>query len=208
MATWSAGARSEAVNAPRVLLGSASPRRREILEALGCRVLVRPVEVDEDEREGESSDAYLARVVEAKLAAARAQGLPDDCAVLLVADTTVVLDSAILHKPRDDEDAARMLRTLSDRTHVVTTRFALVAPAIPVHVESVSTRVTFRAVHADEIPAYVASGEGRDKAGGYAIQGRAAAFILRIEGSYGAVVGLPAAEVSVALRRMLGRPPL
>jgi len=188
------------VNAPCVLLASASPRRREILESLGFSVRVRPVEVDEDERPGEPSDAYLARVVDDKLARARASGLPDDCFSLLVADTMVVLDSSILHKPRDDEDAARMIRTLAGRTHVVTTRFAIAGRSNRTHVESVATKVTFRPVREDEVLAYVASGEGRDKAGGYAIQGRGGAFVKAIEGSYGAVVGLPACEVSVVLR--------
>jgi septum formation protein len=95
-----------------------------------------------------------------------------------------------------------MLETLSGRVHVVTTRFAIANPTRIEHVESVATRVVFRPLEPDEIEAYVASGEGEDKAGGYAIQGGAASFVARIEGSYGAVVGLPLAEVSVALRRL------
>ncbi len=200
------------VGTPRVLLCSASPRRREILQAMGMAVEVRPVQVegrgplagiDEQQRPGETAEAYLERVVDEKLAAAKAGGIPEDGRVMLVADTVVVLDEAILHKPVDDADGARMIRALSDHTHVVTTRFALFVSSHPAHVQSVSTNVTFRAVEESEIAEYVASGEGRDKAGGYAIQGRAAAFITRIEGSYGAVVGLPAAEVSVAIRALL-----
>jgi septum formation protein len=185
----------------RVLLASASPRRKSLLEALGMKVSVRPVDIDESERPGEGAAAYLARVVDAKLAAARAFSLEGHDA-LLVADTTVDLDGALLHKPEDDEDARRIFRTLSGRTHVVTTRFAAHTQQGDTHVESVATRVVFRPIDEDEIEAYVATGEGRDKAGGYAIQGGGAAFISRIEGSYGAVVGLPSCEVVVALRRL------
>lgn len=158
---------------------------------------VHPVDVDENERAGERSTAYIARIVESKLASARALLAGHDA--LIVADTVVDVDGAILHKP--EGNGAEMLRRLSARAHVVTTRFA-VATTRDTHIESVSTRVVFRALDADEIDAYVATGEGDDKAGGYAIQGRGAAFVARIEGSYGAVVGLPACEVSVALRRL------
>lgn len=192
---------------PTLLLASASPRRRALLETLGHRVLVHPTSVDEDERPGETARAYLERVVDAKLAAARAASanVKDAWDALLVADTTVDLDGGLLHKPTDEADARRILRALSGRAHVVTTRFAIATPAGSAHVESVATRVVFRAMEEDEIDAYAASGEGTDKAGGYAIQGLGAAFVQRIEGSYGAVVGLPSCEVSVALRRLLGR---
>jgi septum formation protein len=182
----------------RILLCSASPRRRALLEALGHSVDVRPVDVDETERSAEGAAGYITRIVDSKLEAAR--GLLIDHDALLVADTIVDLDGAILHKPSGN--GADMLRTLSDRTHVVTTRFAI-ATKSDQHVESVATRVVFRKLHDDEIAAYVATGEGDDKAGGYAIQGRGAAFVSRIEGSYGAVVGLPSCEVSVVLRRLL-----
>ncbi|MBI2389484.1 MAG: septum formation protein Maf [Deltaproteobacteria bacterium] len=196
-----------------ILLASASPRRRALLETLGHRVLVEAVAVDEDERPGEGATAYIERVVALKLAAAIAHAPATGWDALLVADTVVELDGAILHKPVDAADGRRMLRTLADRAHVVTTRFALATPGGAHHVatpggarhfESVATRVVFRALWDDEIDAYVASGEGDDKAGGYAIQGGAGAFVSRIEGSYGAVVGLPLSEVSVALRRLLG----
>jgi septum formation protein len=186
-----------------LLLASASPRRRALLEALGHRVVVRPVDVDERELPGEGAEAYLARIVEAKLIAARALKIDEPFDALLVADTAVIVDDVILQKPVDDADAARMVRSLGGRAHVVTTRFALAVGA-RTHVESVSTRVVFRAFFSGEIESYAASGEGRDKAGAYAIQGRAAAFIERIEGSYGAVVGLPSCEVEVALRASCG----
>jgi septum formation protein len=184
----------------RVLLASASPRRKNLLETLGITVTVRPVDVDEDERPGESAASYLSRIVAAKLAAATARGL-DGHDALLVADTTVDLDGALLHKPASDEDGRRMLRALSGRSHVVRTGFAI-ATGEERHVEIVPANVVFRALEDDEIERYVASGEGRDKAGGYGIQGLAAAFISRIEGSYGAIVGLPSSEVVVALRRL------
>lgn len=188
----------------RVLLASASPRRKNLLETVGTlfglrEVTVRPVDIDESERPGESAAAYLSRVVEAKLVAALS--MLGDHDALLVADTTVDLDGQLLHKPVDDEDGRRMLRALSGRTHVVRTGFAI-ATARERHVEIVPTQVVFRALEEGEIERYVASGEGRDKAGGYGIQGLGAAFVSRIEGSYGAVVGLPSSEVVVALRRL------
>lgn len=183
-----------------VLLASASPRRKALVEALGHRVVVSPVDVDERELAGESPAAYLERVVGAKAEKARALvvGTPTD--VTLVADTIVVVDGAILQKPRDDADGAAMLRRLSGRDHTVTTRFSLAAADGRSHAESVTTVVTFRPVEEDEIAWYVATGEGRDKAGGYAVQGHAAAFVAKLSGSYGAVVGLPSCEVAVALR--------
>ena len=197
----------------RILLASASPRRRALLEALGHRVLVRPVDVDERERLGEGAEAYLARIVDDKLAAARSLRTDEPFDATLVADTAVIVPrenadtsgaaGVILQKPAGDSDARRMLALLAGRAHLVTTRFALAARD-RVHVESVTTRVVFRALFDGELDAYVGSGEGRDKAGAYAIQGRAAAFIERIEGSYGAVVGLPSCEVEVAMRALLG----
>ncbi|GAC1546759.1 MAG: nucleoside triphosphate pyrophosphatase [Polyangiales bacterium] len=190
-----------------LLLASASPRRRALLEAIGHRVHVKAVDVDEAELPGEQADAYLARIVDAKLAAGRALAPPFACDALLVADTAVIVDrhggQAILQKPASDAEGAAMLRALGGRAHRVTTRFALATPDGRTHVESVTTAVLFRALDDDEIAAYVRSGEGRDKAGGYAIQGRAASFVVRIDGSYGAVVGLPSCEVELALRRLL-----
>ena len=187
-----------------ILLASASPRRREILESLGHRVHVRATSIDESEREGEAPDAYLSRVVNGKLAAARALVDPPEHDAIVVADTTVVVDAQLLQKPIDDDDARRMLRAIAGRDHLVTTRFA-VANARASRQQSVVTRVSVRAMEPAEIEAYVATGEGRDKAGGYAIQGRGASFVARIDGSYGAVVGLPACEVELALRAVMAR---
>lgn len=183
-------------------LASGSPRRREILESLGVPHVVVKAPVDEDERPGERVDDYLLRVVGDKLASACATSLGDVAAVL-VADTTVVLDDTMLAKPSSIADAARMVRALAGRDHDVKTAFALGAvDGSVLHREIVATRVTFRPMSEREIEDYAASGEGLDKAGAYAVQGRGAAFIPRIVGSYSCVVGLPACEVMVALSRL------
>jgi septum formation protein len=188
-----------------LLLGSGSPRRREMLAMLGVPFVVRTGDVDESQRAGEAPAAYLARVTEAKLDAVRA-GAPAAVAGVLVADTIVVApDGGILGKPRDDGDARAMIERLAGATHEVSTRFLLApadASAPAVHAETVTTRVTMRVLAAGEAERYAATGEGRDKAGAYAVQGRAAAFIARIEGSYTGVVGLPLSEVVAAMRAL------
>jgi septum formation protein len=171
-----------------------------LLEVLGHTVAVHAVDVDESERPGETASAYVERIVASKLRAATVLTASADARV--VADTVVDLDGQILHKPTDRADAKRILNLLSGRAHAVTTRFA-VATASESHVESVTTRVFFRSITDEEIDAYLATGEADDKAGAYGIQGRAGAFVSRIEGSYGAVVGLPSCEVEVALRRLV-----
>jgi septum formation protein len=183
-------------------LASGSPRRREILESLGVPLVVVKAPVDEAERPGEGVDDYLVRVVGDKLASACARPLGETAAVL-VADTTVVLDDTMLAKPESIADARRMIAALAGREHDVKTAFAIGGVDGGVlHREIVSTRVVFRAMTDAEIDDYAASGEGLDKAGAYAVQGRAAAFIPRIVGSYSCVVGLPACEVMVAFSRL------
>jgi len=193
-----------------LLLGSASPRRREILATLGLPITVVSVDVDERVLPGEAPAAYLERIVSDKLGAAslRARGV----GAVLVADTSVILGDRALGKPSDEAEARDMLRSLSGREHEVWTRFALASgadPARAVHAETVRTRVFFRALDDAEIDGYAATGEGLDKAGAYAIQGIGSFAVERIEGSYSNVVGLPACEVVVALRRagLLGRFP-
>jgi septum formation protein len=171
----------------------------------GVPFAVRVAQADESVRAGEPPERYLERVTAAKLDAVRALDL-EPCPGVLVADTIVVAsDGAILGKPADEVEAYAMVERLAAATHTVRTRFAM-APAAPrsapVHAQTVVTRVTFRAVSGAEARAYVASGEGQDKAGGYAAQGRAAVFIERIDGSYTNVVGLPVCEVVVALRSL------
>ncbi len=195
-------------DATPLVLGSGSPRRREILTSLRVPHVVLAGQADETVREGEPVEAYLARVTRAKLDAVTA-ALPEElrarALAVLVADTSVIVDGAILGKPAGADEAEQMIRRLAGRTHEVRTRFAVArlpraALAPPLHEETVTTRVTFRALSPREIRAYAESGEGLDKAGGYAVQGLGAALVPRIEGSYTNVVGLPACEVAVALR--------
>lgn len=161
-------------------------------------------DTDEGQFPDEPSSLYHARIVMAKLhavcAKASAAGLGD--ALVLVADTIVVLGDRVLGKPESEEDARRMLAGLANSEHEVRTRFLLaeVEGAAVVHAQTVTTTVWFRPLEAEEIAAYVATGEPMDKAGAYGIQGRAASFVRALEGSYTAVVGLPLAEVTVALR--------
>lgn len=183
-----------------LLLGSASPRRRELIGGLGIPFRIAAPDVDETLRLGESPDAYLERI--GALKADAVPVLPCDDA-LLVADTTVVVDDHILAKPQDAAEAQRMLEELSGRAHVVATRFVLrrLRGNLATHAETVRTEVMFRTLSPRELEAYARSGEGTDKAGGYAIQGGAAAFVREIRGSYTNVVGLPLAQVAEALDR-------
>jgi septum formation protein len=177
-----------------------------MMTMLGVPIVVCAADVDESLHPGESPDDYLARITRGKLEAVRARVTAPAESCVLVADTVVVApDGEILGKPRDDEQARAMIERLAGGTHQVRTRFLLapVTPSTaPAHAQTVVTRVTFRAVGPDEAEAYAATGEGRDKAGAYAVQGRAAVFVERIEGSYTGVVGLPLSEVVVALRAL------
>jgi len=194
----------------RLILASASPRRAELLRAAGYTFDVVVAEVDESIRAGESPSTYVRRLAAEKSAAAqvvvsgfsRTVDSPPEGGhyqpVILGADTTVVVDGEILGKPRDDEDGRRMLQRLSGATHHVVTGVSLRRGAYEVgRVET--TAVTFRALTDEDIAWYVASGEGRDKAGGYAIQGLASRFIPAIAGSYANVVGLPIAALAELL---------
>jgi len=180
----------------RFLLASGSPRRAELLTSAGYVFEVKSCNVDERPLPGEIPALYVAR-----LAAAKAHGVAetaDDC-VVLGADTSVVLDGDILGKPIDDADAAKMLRRLSGRSHEVLTGVSIRYAGQRVGAVD-RTVVHVAPLQPEHVRWYVASGEPRDKAGGYAIQGLAARFIDRIEGSYSNVVGLPLAVV----RRLLG----
>jgi septum formation protein len=194
----------------RIYLASRSPRRRELLRQIGVTfeiVLMREdtrrgADVDETPLAGEAPDAYVLRVARAKAASALTQigrrGLAQQ--PVLAADTTVVCDGEILGKPVDAEDAARILTRLAGREHRVLTAIAL-ARRDEVEARLSDSAVEFRRLAADEIRRYAATGEPLDKAGAYAIQGRAAAFVTRISGSYSGVVGLPLAEVAELLAR-------
>lgn len=192
----------------RLLLASASPRRAELLRAAGFDFDTVAVDIDEAIRPGERPEDYVQRMASEKSARAieiagpaeaghdRSEG--HDEIIVLAADTAVVSDGEILGKPRDDEDAAAMLRRLSDGWHEVMTAVSLRAGPRELGVVEI-TAVEFALLNDADIAWYVASGEGRDKAGGYAIQGLASRFIPRIEGSYSNVVGLPMASVASLL---------
>ena len=182
-----------------LLLASRSPRRREILESAGIPFEVRAVDIHESRRDDEPPDDYVRRLAREKAEAVRAS--LDD--VVLGADTVVVLDRHVLEKPVDAEDARRMLRLLSGRDHVVITGVCL-RSAQRLIVDSERTIVRFMAMTEEEIEQYAASGEPMDKAGAYAIQGLASKFIVRVEGCYFNVVGLPVAKVYRMLRELRG----
>ena len=184
-----------------LVLGSASPRRRDILRGLGVPIEVIAADVDESRGPGEPPDAYLERIVRAKLVAVCGRVIaaaePHHVAVL-VADTTVIIDGDVLGKPSDVADAERLLRQICGRTHVVKTRYAIATteswPSAACE-RTVETQVSLRGASDDELKRYAATREGLDKAGAYAAQGIGAFLVERIEGSYTNVVGLPACEV-------------
>lgn len=180
-----------------LFLASASPRRSELLAQAGFSFEVHPAHIPEEPLTNENPIAYVVRLAREK-AQAVFDELGDPQAVVLGADTTVTLDGHILGKPEDAADAARMLRMLSGRTHRVMTGVA-VATAKGAEVAAEVTGVQFLTLSEEDIAAYVATGEPIDKAGAYAIQGRAARWIPRVEGCYFNVVGLPLALVSTLL---------
>ena len=179
-----------------LILASASPRRAELLSSAGFSFEVIAAEIDETPRSGEAAADYALRMAVEKAHAvqARRNGVP-----ILAADTVVVIRGEILGKPKNDDDAARMLRLLSGTAHLVQTGVVLLSTASTTS-EICTTRVHFRELSAEDIGWYVASGEPVGKAGAYAIQGRAARFIDWIEGSWSNVVGLPIATVYQMLK--------
>jgi septum formation protein len=177
---------------PPLVLASTSPRRRELLAQLGFKFEVLAVAVDERPLAGESPVDHVCRLALAKARAGAAQA-PDAC--VLGADTVVVLDDAIFGKPAHSAEAAAMLRGLSGRTHAVLSAVACLH-GVTRGVRLSQSEVTFRALTDAEIDAYCANGEPLDKAGAYAIQGRAAAFIRHLQGSYSGVMGLPLFETA------------
>jgi septum formation protein len=185
----------------RLILASASPRRAELLRAAGYAFEVVVAEVDESTRPGEAPAAYVRRLAAEK--SASAMGIVGRSeAIVLGADTTVVVDGEILGKPRDDAEAATMLRRLSGRCHEVLTGVSLRQGAYEVgRVET--TVVHVRDLSEQEVGWYVDSREGLGKAGAYAIQGLASRFIPRIVGSYSNVVGLPVACVAELMTSLL-----
>ncbi len=185
-------------NTAVICLASRSPRRRELLHQIGVDFDVIDVDVDEQRGPQESAEAFVARVALDKARAGRSALPAASPMPVLGADTAVVIDNEVLGKPRDGADAARMLSLLSGRTHRVLTAVALVAGRETVCVST--SKVTFRTLGDAECAAYWASGEPADKAGAYAIQGLAAVFISRLEGSYSGVMGLPLYETATLLQ--------
>jgi septum formation protein len=181
-----------------VYLASGSPRRRELLTQIGVRFAVLPVTIDEAVRPGEAPDTYVLRLARRKAEAGWNVRPASPAAPVLAADTAVVLDEKILGKPQDAADGAAMLRALSGRTHTVLTAIA-VADIAGVQSAVNRSEVTFRGITAAEVSAYWASGEPKDKAGGYAIQGLGAVFVAHLNGSYSGVMGLPLYETALLL---------
>lgn len=198
---------------PDLVLASASPRRRELLQRMGLRLSVVPAEIDETPNPGERASDYVRRMAVEKAAAgdkawaasvtpiAEAGAAPARAIPLLAADTTVIVDGEILGKPGDENEALRMLERLAGRRHEVTTAYRIVHGGREVD-RAVTTVVAVRLLEPREVDAYIAGGEWRGKAGGYAVQGIAAAFVTELRGSWTNVVGLPLAEVLADLRAL------
>lgn len=184
---------------PQIYLASTSPRRRELLAQIGVTFETLSIEVHEQQEETESAEAYVRRVALDKARAGWSSNERTLEIPLLAADTEVVLEQRVLGKPRDREHALQMLRSLSGRTHEVLSAVALIRGGEESVVVSKSV-VHFRQIEGQEMAAYWATGEPADKAGGYAIQGLAALFVSRLEGSFSGVMGLPLYETAGLLQ--------
>ncbi len=190
-----------------LVLASASPRRQELLRNAGISFVVQATDIPEIPKDGEAPRVFAKRMAQEKALAVFRQPADD---MVLGADTIVVVESQILGKPRDAADAVRMLRLLSGRRHEVITGVCLVGRELTFEnrklqtgfedIRSETTIVTMDALSDDDIHSYISTGEPMDKAGAYAIQGRASRWIPRIEGDYFNVVGLPVALVYKMLR--------
>ena len=179
-------------------LASTSPRRRALMAQTYISFSVLDIAIDESQRPNELANAYVERLAKEKAEAGFNSVQDDETAVVLAADTIVVLEDKVLGKPEDKEQAQAMLRALSGRSHVVMTAFAIKAKD-QIRVQRVNTTVFFRPITSKEVEWYWQTGEQQDKAGGYGIQGKGGIFVSTISGSYSAVVGLPLAEVMTAL---------
>ncbi|CAI8948308.1 MULTISPECIES: Maf family protein [Pseudomonas] len=182
----------------RLYLASGSPRRRELLTQIGVPFCAISADIDETPLTHESPSAYVERLARGKAEAGRGAIASDVQCCVLGADTAVVLDGKILGKPVDEPDACAMLKMLSGREHQVLTAIA-VLDGERCESRVVTSQVRFRHISPDEAAAYWASGEPRDKAGGYGIQGLGAVFVAGLTGSYSAVVGLPLCETAELL---------
>lgn len=180
----------------RLVLASASPRRLELLRRIGVEPdEIRPADIDESEIPGETP-----RQLAERLALSKAGAFPADTALVLGSDTVVGVGRRILPKTEDEKSARACLELLSGRNHRVWTGVALIAPDGRTASRLVETRVSFKRLSSEDVNAYIASGEWKGKAGGYAIQGMAEAFVMRLAGSYSGVMGLPLYETANMLR--------
>lgn len=192
---------SKPVLTPTIYLASRSPRRVELLQQIGISCETLPADIDETQLLNESAAHYVTRLAQQKAEAClQRMSVEQRAQPILAADTTVVLAGLVLGKPENDADARRMLRALSGSRHQVHTAVAL-AYHNQLEVVLSTTQVQMMPLTDAQIDAYIASGEHHDKAGSYGIQGRAAAWIMRIEGSYSGVMGLPIYETAALLSK-------
>jgi septum formation protein len=188
------------INSQVVILASRSPRRVELLKQIGIDSIVRPADIDETVLEGEAPSDYVQRLAKEKvIAIAKSLKSEYENIPVLAADTTVAINGQILGKPVNDADAVEMLKKLSGSKHTVYTAVAMYVKN-KVKVTLSETQVDMILLTDSMIKSYVATGEQRDKAGSYAIQGKAAAWVARIEGSYSGVMGLPLFETALLLK--------
>ena len=180
----------------KIILASSSPRRLQILEAHGLRPVVKPADIDEILQPGEKANTYVTRLAREKAQTVLEQITVNGVDLILAADTTVAYQNHILEKPKDREDAYRMLSLLSGKSHEVYTGFALVfLPEQRWWVDYVTTHITFHKLTEEQIQEYIDSGDPFDKAGGYGIQQVRESFVKEIKGSYYNVMGLPIEEI-------------
>jgi septum formation protein len=183
-----------------IYLASRSPRRAELLHQIGVEFLVHDIDIDESRSPAETPAEYVCRIAssKARIAAEQIVGRQESC-VVLAADTTIAIDNDIIGKPADRDQCRSILGLLSARQHQVLTAVALSARG-DIDLRLTRNRVSFRSLSTQEIESYCATAEPMDKAGAYAIQGKAAMFIEHLEGSYSAVMGLPLFETAELLR--------
>ena len=189
------------MNFPAIYLASRSPRRRELLSQMAVDFAVLAADVDESVQPGESPQDYVQRIAVEKARAGVSGLAANDKKPVLAADTAVIVDQTIFGKPVNDDDARRMLKMLSGQSHQVMTAVALASENDLKTALSVS-EVRFAAMTEAEIDWYIQTGEGRDKAGSYAVQGLGAIFIDQIQGSYSGIMGLPVRETGQLLMQM------
>ena len=190
----------------QVILASASPRRRELLEQIGVRAIVQSVDIDESRKPGEPVKEYVQRLAMEKAERGFATIKNSQKLPVVGSDTIVVIDGIVLGKPEDRQQAKEMLQQLSGQIHTVLTSVAIVTEDKKV-IDTSSSEVLFNKLELQEIEDYVATGEANDKAGSYAIQGLAAQFVKNLNGSFSAVMGLPLFE-TVQLLKQCGIDPL